>query len=93
MASGAALTLQNGVLNDYISRKTTLVLNSTSILDLNFSGADIIGGLSLDGGATWLPNGTYTAAQLVTLGLPACTGIGSLTVGTKIIRLISITSP
>jgi len=95
VAGAATLTLQNGVLNDYIGKNAKLVLNSTAILNLNFTGADTIGGLSLDGGTTWIPNGTYTAAQLD--ALPGATVNGgasaSLTVGAKVLRLIGITSP
>ena len=95
VAGAATLTLKNGVLNDYIGKNAKLVLNSTAILNLNFTGADTIGGLSLDGGTTWIPNGTYTAAQLD--ALPGATVNGgasaSLTVGAKVLRLIGITSP
>jgi len=95
VAAAATLTLTSGVLNDYIGKNAKLVLNSTAILNLNFTGADTIGGLSLDGGTTWIPNGTYTAAQLD--ALPGATVNGgasaSLTVGAKVLRLISITSP
>lgn len=93
VAAAATLTLTNGVLNDYIGKNAQLILNSTSILNLNFTGADTIGGLSLDGGTTMLPNGTYTAAQLDALPGATVAGTGSLTVGAKVFRLISITSP
>ena len=94
VAAAATLTLTNGVLNDYIGKNAKLILNSTSVLNLGYTGAaDTIGGLSLDGGTTMLPNGTYTAAQLDALPGATVTGTGSLTVGAKVFRLISITSP
>ncbi|MFA6174744.1 MAG: autotransporter-associated beta strand repeat-containing protein [Kiritimatiellales bacterium] len=94
VAGLATLTLQNGVLNNYIGKHAQLILNNTSTLNLNFNGTNTIGGLSLDGGATWLSNGAYTSAQLASLN-PSGTysGNGSLTVGAKVFRLISITSP
>jgi len=92
VASGATLTLQNGVLNNYINDTATLVLTNGAILNLSFSGKDIIAGISLNGGSTWLPKGTYNAAALNTGGV-TCTGSGSLKVGKDVLRLISITSP
>jgi autotransporter-associated beta strand protein len=93
VANSATLTLTNGVLNNYIGNQAQLILGSTSTLNLGFIGTDIVGGLSLDGGTTWLPNGIYTAAQLEALPGATVAGTGSLTVGAKILRLISITSP
>jgi autotransporter-associated beta strand protein len=92
VAAGAALTLQGGLSNDYINDSARLILNSTSVLNLNFTGTDTIQVLSLDGGATKLPNGTYTAAQLAARGTGTYTGSGSLKVGAKVLRLIGITS-
>lgn len=92
VAGGAALTLQNGVLNNYINDAATLVLTNGAVLNLSFSGKDIIAGISLNGGATWLPKGTYNAATLTSGGV-TCTGSGSLKVGKDVLRLISITSP
>jgi autotransporter-associated beta strand protein len=77
VAGGATLTLTNGTANNYIGDQAKLILGATSTLNLNFSGAaDTIDSLSLDGGTTWLPAGTYTAAAL------GATGSGSLIVAT-----------
>ena len=78
VVGGATLVLTNGV--NFIADSASLFLSASSILSLNFTGADTINAISLDGGATWLPNGTYTAAQLVTAGLAGATGTGSFTV-------------
>ncbi|MFA7368093.1 MAG: autotransporter-associated beta strand repeat-containing protein [Kiritimatiellales bacterium] len=94
VASGATLTLTNGAENNYINDSASLILTSGSILNLNFSGKDTVSRLSLDNGATWLSNGTYTAAQLAALGAGGTyTGTGSLKVGKSVLRLIGITSP
>ena len=81
VASGARLILTNGVSNDYIDDMSGLILGGTATLNLNFTGAaDTIGGLSLDGGTSWLTNGTYNAAELGARGTGVYTGLGSLTV-------------
>jgi len=71
--NGAALTLTNSA--NCIGDSARLILNPSSVLNLNFTGADTVGGISLDGGVTWLPSGTYTAAAL------GASGSGSLTIG------------
>ncbi|MFA6174822.1 MAG: autotransporter-associated beta strand repeat-containing protein, partial [Kiritimatiellales bacterium] len=78
VADGATLILQDAsTLNDLVA----LVLGSTSALGLDFTGADTVGSISLDGGATTLAAGTYDAAALTLLnGSGTYTGIGSLTV-------------
>jgi len=78
VADGATLILKDAsTLNDLAA----LVLGSTSVLGLDFTGADTVGSISLDGGATTLAVGTYTAAALALLnGSGTYTGVGSLTV-------------
>jgi autotransporter-associated beta strand protein len=80
--NGAALVLTNGVSNSYFSAEATLALGSSASLDLGFTGAtEPIGGLSIDGGTTWLSDGIYSAAVLQSLGAGTYTGTGSLAVG------------
>lgn len=93
VAAGAELTLTGGTSNDYIHDKKFLILNSTSTLNLDFTGADKIRGISLDGGATWLPAGTYDVVALSGLGSGTYNGSGTLTVGLRVLRLIGLTSP
>jgi autotransporter-associated beta strand protein len=57
-ASGARLTLQGGVINDYISDNSTLSMVTGATADLNFTGTDTIGGLVL-GGVVQTAQGTY----------------------------------
>jgi autotransporter-associated beta strand protein len=81
VAPAATLTLTNGMLSDYIGDLSRLILSTTSVLNLNFTGTDIIGFLSLDGGASWLTNGIYSAADLtVAGGTGTYTGAGSFRV-------------
>jgi len=81
VAGGAKLTLTNSVSSDFINDAAKLTLGTNSTLNLIFTGADSIGGLSLDGGTTWLAGGTYTAAALTAAGgRGTYTGAGSLTV-------------
>ena len=86
VAGGATLTLSG---TNCIGDQTALLLATNAALNLNFTGADTVGGISLDGGATWLTAGTYTAAalgksgtgSLTSAGLPAFTLTGSVTGG------------
>jgi autotransporter-associated beta strand protein len=80
VADGATLILTNGVSNDYISDLAMLIMGTNSTLTLGFTGEDTVGGISLDGGATWLTNGTYSASALDALSTAAINGTGSLTV-------------
>jgi autotransporter-associated beta strand protein len=77
VADGATLILKN---DSTLNNLAALVLGSTSVLGLEFSGADTVGSISLDGGISTLGAGTWTAAQLVTAGLAGAYGGGSLTV-------------
>jgi autotransporter-associated beta strand protein len=76
---GATLTL--GATN-CINNAATLTLATNSTLNLNFTGADTVGGISRDSGATWLPSGTYNATAL------GATGTGSLTITSSSFLLI-----
>jgi autotransporter-associated beta strand protein len=78
VADGATLILQNSAA---VHTGAELVLGNSSSLTLSFTGSDKIGHLSLDGGVTWLTNGTYNAASLDALGTGTYTGSGSLDVG------------
>ena len=79
VAGGATLTL--GATN-CINNAATLTLATNSTLNLNFTGADTVGGISRDSGATWLPSGTYNATAL------GATGTGSLTITSSSFLLI-----
>ncbi len=78
------ITFELGATNNYIADTAKLILSTglvTNAVNLNFTGSDTIAGLSLDGGTTYLANGTYTASALDTLyGTNAFTGAGTLTV-------------
>jgi autotransporter-associated beta strand protein len=80
VASGATLSLTNGASNDYINDRAALILAAASTLNLNFTGTDTVSGISLDGGTTWLPFGTYDTASLDALGTGTYAGSGSLMV-------------
>ncbi|MCF7863666.1 MAG: autotransporter-associated beta strand repeat-containing protein [Kiritimatiellales bacterium] len=84
VADGATLVLTNGVSNDYVADTAMLVLGGSSTLTLGFAGTDTVGALSLDGGATWLANGIYSAAALGALGSGsiAVAGVASDPAGT-----------
>ncbi|MCF7817887.1 MAG: hypothetical protein K9M54_08400, partial [Kiritimatiellales bacterium] len=81
VADGASLVLTNGVSSDYIDDAANLVLGASATLNLDFTGTDAVGGISLDGGATFLSNGTYSAVDLGGFGAGTYTGTGSLAVG------------
>ncbi|MCF7818551.1 MAG: autotransporter-associated beta strand repeat-containing protein [Kiritimatiellales bacterium] len=81
VADGATLVLQGGSSNNYIGDLADLVLGSTAVLGLDFTGEDIIKRLSLDGGATWVADGIYNASTLNSLGSGTYTGTGALNVG------------
>jgi len=61
-----------------INDTARLVVATNAVLNLNFTGTDTVAGISLDGGASWLPFGSYTAAQLDALGAGTYAGSGSL---------------
>jgi|GEM_PF-140053 len=82
VAGGASLTLGA---TSCIGDQTALILSTNAALNLNFTGADTVGGISLDGGATWLTNGIYNAATLNVLRAGTYTGGGNLMVGLYIL--------
>jgi autotransporter-associated beta strand protein len=49
LTSGTTLTLQGGATNDYIADAATLNIVSSSTVNLNFNGTDVIGVLIVDG--------------------------------------------
>ncbi len=61
-AASVKLTLQTGVLNNYIADTATLSLLSTDTLNLNFTGSDTVAALVIDGVAQ--APGVYNAANL-----------------------------
>ncbi|HEY9508689.1 MAG TPA: Ig-like domain repeat protein, partial [Verrucomicrobiae bacterium] len=63
VAGGATLILETGALNDYVADSANVVISSSGLANLNFSGTDIINGLSLDGGATYVAPGTYGSSS------------------------------
>ncbi|MEA1909860.1 MAG: autotransporter-associated beta strand repeat-containing protein, partial [Patescibacteria group bacterium] len=81
VSDGAKLTLQGGSSNNNLDDLALLVLGSSAELAMDFTGvADTVGGISLDGGLTFLSGGTYNAAALDALGNGTYSGTGSLTV-------------
>lgn len=83
--SGGELNLDSGTTNNYIADSANLLI-ATGIaagsVGLNFTGTDIIGGLSLNGGTTFLANGTYGAIGSAAQNTNAAfTGSGLLQVG------------
>lgn len=77
VGGGATLTLGAA---SCIGDQTKLVLATNAALNLNFTGTDTVSAISLDGEASWLPYGSYTAEQLGALGSGTYAGSGSLTV-------------
>ena len=59
VASGATLKLELGSASDYIADSASLLLSGSAAVNLNFTGSDTIGALSLDGGATYAILGTW----------------------------------
>lgn len=61
VAGGGTLKLELGTTSNYLGDTATLTLNSTSVLNLAFTGTDTIGALSLNGGSTFSSIGTWGA--------------------------------
>lgn len=62
IASDATLLLNLGLTNNYISDSASLVFtDGTGTVNLDFSGADVVGGISFDNGSTFEAAGTYGA--------------------------------
>jgi autotransporter-associated beta strand protein len=80
VASGAILTMQNGTNNDYIFDGASLIIASSSTVNLNFTGApDIVGNLIIDG--VLQPAGLYGGpASPAPHVLPEFTGTGEILV-------------
>ena len=70
----ATLTLNGAYMNDL----AMLVLENNSVLNLDFTGNDIVGGIIIDG--VNIGPGTFTSSQLEALGLGTVSGTGGLTV-------------
>ena len=75
--SGATLTLSA---TNCLGDQASLILATNATLDLTFNGTDMVSRVSLDGGTSWLPYGSYTASQLDALGGGTYTGSGVLLV-------------
>ncbi|HEY4416901.1 MAG TPA: autotransporter-associated beta strand repeat-containing protein [Verrucomicrobiae bacterium] len=63
VGSGTTLILETGLTNGYIAASANLVISGGGVVNLNFSGANTINGLSLDGGATYMAPGTYGSSS------------------------------
>ena len=79
LARGATLTLGN---NASLGDTFSLILNSVGTVNLNYTGSETVGALSLDFGTTFLTPGTYSVADLNALGQTtfATTLSGTLTI-------------
>jgi autotransporter-associated beta strand protein len=77
VAGGATLTLSA---TNCVGDTARLMLATNVTLNLNFTGTDIVSGISLDNGVSWLPFGSYTATQLDALGSGTYNGSGVLLV-------------
>ena len=76
---GATLTLDS---NSSIASAADLIVNSSALfVNLNYSGTDNIRALSLDGGATYQPVGTYGASASNPSGVFAGTGLIHVSAG------------
>ena len=84
-AHGATLRLTEGATHDYIANHASVVIGGSGTLVLAFTGADTVGALSLDGGATYVAPGEWgapgsgaanTSARLTGTGRLVVTGVG-----------------
>lgn len=82
--TGGKIKFELAATNNYIADTASLVLATglaTGAVELNYSGTDVIAGISLNGGSTFLTAGTYDAASLNALyGSSVFTGAGSFSV-------------
>lgn len=83
VAAGATLTLNQGTTNDYIDDSARLALDSTSLLNLDYTGTDTIAGLSFDGGGTYVQLGVWGA-----IGNPSAEYTSSLITGDGLLHVI-----
>ncbi|RRJ98943.1 hypothetical protein Ga0100231_001120 [Opitutaceae bacterium TAV4] len=89
----AKFTLSGGTTHNYINDSADLILVSNmpaGAVDLSFVGTDIIGRLSLDGGTTWLADGTYgSLTSTAQHKFEVFAGSGILQIGTSNIPEVS----
>jgi autotransporter-associated beta strand protein len=79
VSPGAQLTLTGGTAQDYLDDDASLTLAAASLINLNYTGADTIGSLILNG--VGLPAGTYgSPTSNAAMPLPIFTGAGTLRV-------------
>ena len=82
--NGGKLTLQSGKTNNYLSDSAAFRIAKSlaaGTVTLNYTGTDRVGSLSLDGGKTFLADGTYTVGQLNSLyGASVFAGTGQIEV-------------
>ncbi len=84
VANGATLTLGGGVTNGYIGTAANLLVGSTAVVNLNYSGTDTVYALSTDGGNTFVSPGVYgSAASGAPNSVASFTGSGQLNVLSK----------
>ena len=57
----AVLCLANGVSGNYLNDRTYLILDSSSSVNLGYTGSDTLRALSVDGGETWCAAGIWGA--------------------------------
>jgi autotransporter-associated beta strand protein len=102
VANGATLTLgtnsPTAITSGYISSTNNLAMGSAALANLNFVGTNTIKGLSLDGGATYLPVGTYgSPGSPAANKSPSFTGTGIInataTPSVAALTLVSSTNP
>ncbi|HET9857457.1 MAG TPA: PEP-CTERM sorting domain-containing protein, partial [Chthoniobacterales bacterium] len=88
-AGFVTLTLQNGAINNYIADSATLSYVSTDIINLTYTGTDIVTGLTVDGvaqaagvyGATAInPDGVFTGSGTITV-VPEPTTVAMMVLG------------
>ncbi len=65
-----------------LGTNATLALGTSAALVLDFEGTQQVGALSLNGGSTWLDDGTYSATQLAALNASGTySGAGLIRIG------------
>lgn len=86
--TGGRMTFNLGTTNDYIANTANLIIASglttgaSNSIALTFTGTDVVGGISLNGGTSFLANGLYDATALNTAyGSSIFSGTGVLSVG------------
>ncbi len=87
VADGATLILRGDSAGDLIDDAAELTLGKSAGLALDFIGIETVGAISLDGGSSPLPGGTYDAAMLSEIGAGSCRGTGRLRVAGGAIQI------